>query len=263
MKKFQNSYGNILTESNTVFSYNIHTHTYFEMILYEPFHGKITINEKEISINSLTAVLIAPFDFHEIQVDKNSSSKFIKIGFNTEILSGEKPDFSIIADNIEKDDFLISLFNEIFKSSQDETYKKLLINTAVYILLRKGSKNQLINISKGCKIAIQAIKILNENFTDPITLESTARKLSITPQYLSNIFKANSGVTFSKYRNTLRLQYAAKLILETKKSITEVCFESGYGDFSHFSRSFKKYYGILPRNYSKTIKTGANAEDII
>lgn len=249
MEKLCNVHGDILVESSSVFSYGIHMHTYYEMTLYEPFDGKISLNGKDTDINSITAVLVCPSDFHEITVKESTSAKFIKIGFNAEILGDLVPDFSIVMTNIEKSSFLVGVFKEINAKSKDKAYIKLLINSIIHMMVNNGEKITSVNISKGYKTAVSAAKIVNENFNGVITLESTAKKLSVAPQYLSHVFKQSLGVNFSDYLSGLRLKYAEKLIKNTEKSITEICFDAGYGNFSHFSRSFKKQYGLSPREY--------------
>ena len=249
MEKLQNVCGDILVQTNSVFTYNVHMHTYYEMTLYEPFDGKISINGKDFEINTITAVLICPSDFHEIVIENVTAAKFIKIGFNIDVLYGETPYFSTLMPNIEKNEFLVCLFKEILSKEKDRKYIELLINSAVHIISHSGEKVFPVNISNGYKTAAAAAKIINEDYGSNITLNSTAKQLAVSPEYLSKTFKENLGINFSHYLSNMRLQNATRLILNTQKSLTEICFEVGYGNFSHFSRSFKKQYGLSPREY--------------
>lgn len=249
--KFQNLCGDIIVESRSVFSYKIHTHTYYEMTLYEPFEGRITINGKDHSINSVTATLISPLDLHEIVVSRPTDAKYIKVGFNADILNGAASDFSMVVTDIKSNDLLFMLFQEIYACCRDRAYTECLICCAFRAILRKGEGVSLINTSKGHKIAISAVKLINEKFNEDISLGSVAAQLSVAPQYLSCVFRQNLGTRFSQYLTNIRLQYAAKLIMNTEKNITEICYEVGYGNFSHFLRSFKKQYGVSPREYRK------------
>ena len=56
-------------------------------------------------------------------------------------------------------------------------------------------------------------------------------------------------MSFSHYVSELRLQHAADLLTATRAGITEICFAVGYGNFSHFSKSFKRRFGLSPRAY--------------
>jgi AraC-like DNA-binding protein len=58
-----------------------------------------------------------------------------------------------------------------------------------------------------------------------------------------------TGRTFTHFVNEYRLLHASKLLAETEKSITDVCFESGFNNFSHFNKQFKEYAGKSPSAY--------------
>lgn len=251
MEKLHKTQGEISVDSDSVFKYDIHMHTYYEMTLYEPFDGKVSVNGRDTDIESITAILVCPSDFHEIFVNTASDAKFIKIGFDANILTDTIPDFSIIMTNIKKDSFLVDVFNEIRSKSGDKTYVKLLINTLIHLMVNNGERIIHPDTRKGYKTAVSAAKIVNESFNSNITLESAAKQLSVAPQYLSSIFKQVLGINFSDYLSDIRLNYAEKQIKNSKKSITEICFEAGYTNFSHFSRSFKKKYELSPREYRK------------
>ncbi len=64
-------------------------------------------------------------------------------------------------------------------------------------------------------------------------------------------FKKISRKTFTKFVNEFRVVHASKLLAETSMSITEVSFESGFNNFSHFNKSFKEFTGKSPSTYRK------------
>ncbi len=251
MEKLDIIHGNITVESKTVFSFGIHTHSYYELTLYEPFPGDVAVNNKSYPIKQLTAILVCPSDFHEIKVQEKTSARYIKIGFTTNVLKGRIPDFSAIMTNIESEDFFVRVFKEILKNPKDKTYAALLVNTLVHIVCEKGESLRHTSTSRGYQLTAEAVKLVNEDFAKSITLEYVAKELSVAPQHLSGAFSKNLGVTFSQYLCDLRLEYAANLVVNSQKSLTEICFESGYNNFSHFSRSFKKKFGKSPREYRK------------
>lgn len=249
LEKFDNISGDIMVESQSVFSYKLHTHTYYEMILYEPFDGKITVNGMDMEINSMTATIISPLDFHQITVNADTSAKYIKIGFNADVLDIPALSFSVVLDRIARDSFLYSLFNEALMNSGNKPYLTRLIGCAVYVILNNGKKILSRENSRVRDIAVSALKVINEHFKEDLSLLSVAEMLSVTPQYLSYSFKQSLGVNFSQYLSCTRIKYAASMMENTHETITNICFESGFGNFSHFSRSFRKLYGISPREY--------------
>ena len=248
--------GGIGIESRTVFSYRIHMHSYYEMTLYAPFDGTISVNDKTFSINSPTAILISPSDFHKIDVTNDCGAKFIKLSFDGSILS-RMPDFSAVLQNISNDEFIMRTFYEISENADDSSYITLLVNTAVRNILKYGKKI-LPAPQPVSDTVLNAVRMINENFCGDISLAVTADRLGVTPQYLSSAFKKNIGIGFSEYLCGIRLRRAAVLISETKLSITEICYECGYRSLPHFLRAFKKEFGISPKGYRQNFFNSVN-----
>lgn len=241
----------ISVEEGFFHSFNPHSHTYYEMTLYEENIGYIEINEQNIPLDTTTAILIAPTYFHEGFAGKKKG-KYIKLGFNGNILpenfSVKNP---IILKHIEKDCFFLKLYREIAINNENEEYKKSLLLAAVCFIIQNGKK---IFSSGENGIGFKAVNIINENFNTHLTLSSVAKELYITPQYLSNVFKSEIHLTFSRYLTLVRLRNAKKLLKETSENITDICEICGYGNLSHFIRSFKAEYGVSPSAYRKNIK---------
>ena len=86
----------------TVFSYHAHIHTYYEIILYEPFEGSVTVNERNLSVDSYTCIMVAPSDLHKIDVACSTQAKFIKIKVAKEVFDSGKSYSSFVLRKIEK-----------------------------------------------------------------------------------------------------------------------------------------------------------------
>ena len=243
----------ISTENGQVMSFPLHVHSYFEMVLYEPFNGYVGINDRIVVPDTNTAVLLVPGDFHEITVDGKSKSSFKKILFSTAVFEKENlPKFSMILRSIDSTSIFFRIYNEILNNKPDKQLKKALTQVLISIILQDGEKIITTETYNSCQYSAEAIRIINEKFDDVLTLSLIAKLLSVTPQYLSSIFKSNVGITFSAYLTAVRLQHAEKLLIETNESITDICNMCGYKNFSHFIRSFKNTYGFSPSNYRKS-----------
>jgi len=95
---------------------------------------------------------------------------------------------------------------------------------------------------------------INLNFQNNITLQEIANKVSMTVPAFCRYFKKTTGKTFTKLVNEYRVVHATKLLSETQNSITDICFESGFNNFSHFNKHFKLITGKSASNYRKEIK---------
>jgi len=92
--------------------------------------------------------------------------------------------------------------------------------------------------------------ILN-NFHHEITLEQIAKIAHMTPNAFCRYFKSRIKKTFSGFLMEVRIGHAAKLLAETNKSVADICFESGFNNFSNFNRHFKLITHKTPLNHRK------------
>lgn len=96
----------------------------------------------------------------------------------------------------------------------------------------------------------RTVDTINSLYMTPVTVESIAANLGIDRRYLSRIFKANMGISVQEYLIQVRMEQAEKL-LQDKLPVNLVCELVGYSDPFHFSKMFKKYYGVSPSLYKK------------
>ena len=121
-----------------------------------------------------------------------------------------------------------------------EQYVYHIVNAIVLQIISRGETVGGLKRGEKYRLALEAAKIVHVDFSFSISESDVAKRTSISPQYLSKIFKQIFGVGFSDYLIDIRLRHVANLLIETEKSITEICYESGFGNFSHFLRSFKR-----------------------
>jgi len=92
-------------------------------------------------------------------------------------------------------------------------------------------------------------KHINANFKRHISLDEIADKVSMTVPAFCRYFKKSTGKTFTKLVNQYRVVHATKLLSESQMSITDICYECGFNNFSHFNKSFKEFTGKSASKY--------------
>jgi len=97
-------------------------------------------------------------------------------------------------------------------------------------------------------------KHINNNFQKPITLDEIADIASMTVPAFCRYFKKATGKTFTKLVNEYRVVHATKLLSESQNSITDICFECGFNNFSHFNKLFKEFTGKSASKYRSEMK---------
>ena len=83
-------------------------------------------------------------------------------------------------------------------------------------------------------------------------LSEAAQIAHMNENAFSRFFSLRTRKTFSGFVQELRLQKAAKLLVEDDMTITEVCYECGYNNVSNFNRQFLNHYQMNPMKYRKT-----------
>ena len=99
----------------------------------------------------------------------------------------------------------------------------------------------------------QAKNYIQQHFDDSITLEDIAVKINLSPNYFSNLFKQEIGMTFIDYLTEVRLKKAREYIQENEHSLKEISYMVGYKDPNYFSRVFKKHYQESPKHFQQAI----------
>jgi YesN/AraC family two-component response regulator len=94
------------------------------------------------------------------------------------------------------------------------------------------------------------------NFRKKIQLGEIAAVADLVPNSFCRYFKTRTGKTFSQFLTDIRVGYACKLILDNKMDIKQVCFESGFNNFSCFHKSFKTITGKTPKLYQESHRIG-------
>jgi len=89
------------------------------------------------------------------------------------------------------------------------------------------------------------------NFSKKIYLEEVATVAGLVPNSFCRYFKSRTGKTFSQFVTEIRVGHACKLLIDNRISIKQLCFESGFNNFTCFHKNFKMITGKSPQHYLK------------
>lgn len=92
----------------------------------------------------------------------------------------------------------------------------------------------------------QILEYINTHFVEKITAREISLQFNYNPSYFCRRFKAITGLSFVKYVQALRMEYAIKLLKEGKDEIRYIAWKCGYPDVSYFSNCFKNHFGFRP-----------------
>lgn len=113
-------------------------------------------------------------------------------------------------------------------------------------LIKNEESYKLKEYSEYVKFCVEHI---HNHYKEEIVLKEVADMCGVSVQYLSKLFREETGMNFVGFLNDYKIKKAMKLMKQSKSSIKEICFEVGYNDPNYFSRIFKKNTGKTPREY--------------
>jgi len=97
----------------------------------------------------------------------------------------------------------------------------------------------------------QVYAYVMKNFTKAISIGEVATVINMTPTSFCRFFKDRTHKSFIRYLNEIRVGYACRLLLEGKLSISQIAYESGFGNLSNFNKQFREVKGITPTMFIK------------
>lgn len=104
----------------------------------------------------------------------------------------------------------------------------------------------------GTSRVIEHVKeYVKANLANDISLESVAEEVGYSSFHLSKIFKKIEGMNFKDFVIKNKMEKAKLLFRQGNLNVSEVCKEVGYPNASYFSKVFREYYGVLPKEYSR------------
>lgn len=214
------------------------------------FTDKLTGNESETVIQMKQGFL--GNDFFNIPEMKKIQSLFeiakggIAFSGRTKQKIGEKMEVLEYQTDFQRLLSVLNILNELANSKEMNV-----LNAEGFAMETEVKDNDRINI---------VFNHVKSNFKEEITLEEIANMVSMTIPSFCRYFKKITNKTFTQFVNEYRLVHASKLLAEQPMSITEVCFESGFNNFSHFNKSFKAFTGQNPSQYRNELKNVLTSE---
>lgn len=250
----------ISVERHISLNYPQHWHDYFEIEIIIKGIGTHILNGNAYPISKGDAYLLTPVDFHEI--DASSPIELINISFDEVWLSEIMRTFLYTTDfakkrRFEGQDYQRMVMAAELLSHECETDAPCINQLLEYLLSRfmpqeilqsKIVSNQV--YLTGIKKAVAYIEL---HFREKVTLQQLSDMSGYNPTYFSELFRKFTGETYIERLTSLRINYA-KALLARGLSVSDACFESGFGSLSNFLTAFKSKCGMPPSKYRKNLK---------
>ncbi|HDZ06742.1 hypothetical protein LCGC14_0292650 [marine sediment metagenome] len=254
----------------------IHSHKNFELNYITSGTGRRIVGDNISGFETGDLVLLGPDLPHcweLLDAEKNEPPTCIVTHFSENIINSDffkMPELEKVVDllkqsnrgirfKVENDTEIREILSEMSETKGLEYYIGLLkiFNSLIKIEDREKLSNPMNQSSVFSKNIDKINKIYEyvfQNIQEGIKLEEASSVLNMAPSSFCRFFKKKTGLTFMEYVKNVRVGIAAKLLAETDKQITQICFESGYNNLANFNHYFKANMGKTPSDYRKNFR---------
>lgn len=249
-----------------------HFHREFELTCIIEGKGKRFVGNNMTGFQDNDLVLIGSFLPHcwKLFPEYNTPASIVT-HFNYDFLGKdffEKPEMSSIKKLLKRSECGIEFGSKIKESIKEimililqekNQFKKLIL--LLEILNKLAASKDYLLLNKTDSFALQTydnqerinkiFAYIVENFQDEILLNEASEIIGMTPNAFCKYFKKMTRKTFIETVIDYRINFATQQLVESDKSVADVCFESGFRDMSHFYKKFASRMGMSPLNYRK------------
>ena len=246
-----------------------HYHDFNKIIIFLSGMINYCIEGKNYTLKPYDIILVNAGEIHRPSVLDNSAYERIIIYVSTQFLSnykGNDYDLSYCFERAKKEQSNVLRIPSIDKSKlyqvclelehsftdqafAKELYQKILFLEFMIQLNRTAISNHInyLDFANGNSKLIQILDYINQNLVEEISIDILAEHFYLSRYYLMHYFKEETGYTIGNYISEKRLLLAKDLV-QNGCSITEACYQSGFKNYSTFSRAFKKAFNTVPKN---------------
>ena len=247
----------------------IHFHDEIELLIVTDGKMICTVGDKDYEILSGEAAFINSRVPHSTVTAESSSTGLIQVNLDafsddksskylSRFINSSENSILIFKSGNKDTELLCGYLEKIIQEYQDkDNAYDIYIKANIYNVLAFLYRNKvLINVESNLDTRLlekvmPALEYVNNNYNEPITLETISCLLNLDQFYFCRLFKKATKSTFTEYLNFVRVCKAEKILTETTKNVMEVSLDVGFSSVSYFNRTFKKIKNCTPTNYRK------------
>ena len=234
------------------FSFPLHMHRCYEMILLREGRMRVRIEREEYLLEAGDLVLIKPNRIHSLETVGRSHHKLCI--FSPELIQAVSPLFTKHPLSTP----VIRAVPPLYRALFDEAEESAAIGGIkgfLYLLCDLFCKNLDLTREEGYsgrdQLIRQALRYVEGHVQEPCFLSDVAEALGYSDSYLSRAFAEAVGMSLSSYVRQVKINYACYLLKNTQASVTEIVNQCGYASVATFNHNFKALTGQSPTEYRK------------
>lgn len=268
----------IVERHKTEFTYPLHRHKEFELNFVENGKGvRRIVGDSVEEIGDYELVLIGGADLEHVWEQGKCRSKDIReitFQFSGDIFGNDllsKNQFTSIRRMLRRAEhglsFPLASIMRVYSTLDDianENERFVQFLKFLYILyeLSISDDSRVLASSSFAQTArsnesrrVEKVKqYINDHYAESLKLADLADLVGMSPVSFSRFFRQRTGRTLSDYIIDIRLGFAARMLVDSTKNISEICYECGFNNLSNFNRTFKAKRNYTPRDFRAMFK---------
>ena len=268
----------VVERHKSEFTYPLHCHKEYELNFVERAPGvRRVVGDSVEEIGEYDLVLVGAGNLEHVWEQGNCTSRDIReitIQFSPTLFEGEmltKNQFASIRKMLERARFGISfslstIMRVYFVLNSLPSEKQGFMQFLKFLyLLYELSVSQDARVLASSSFAktenkeestrVQKVKqYIDSHFAEQLSLSSMANLVGMSPVSFSRFFRQRTGRTLSEYIVDIRIGCAARMLVDTDKNISEICYACGFSNLSNFNRTFKSKRHSTPREFRAIYK---------
>ena len=252
-------------------SSRVHSHKNYELNLILSGSGKRIVGNNISSFTENDLVLLSPNLPHcwEItQTNEDEKPKCIVIHFYENLITSDffnKPELESIIELLHQAETGIFFHGTVVEQVKEylnvltgqKGLRSYITLLNIFDLLVQSNEREYLSkqpfavsdFDKDFKQINKINEYVFKHIQEEIKLSEISSLLNMAPGSFCRFFKKKTKLTFIEYVTKVKIGYAAKMLAETNKQITEICYECGYNNQANFNHYFKKIMEKTPTDY--------------
>ncbi len=242
-----------------------HWHEEYHLCLIEQGTGQMFYRGAFHETHAGSLFIVHPGEIHSNAANPSTGCSFRTLNISPHIfqnavssVTGRKPALPFFPSPIVCDKDTLELFRSIhtsFEASASRLEREIfLLELLIKLVTRYGEQRPDIFLIEKEPAAVRRVKdYIEANYAANISLEELAQIANLSSYHLNRVFSKEAGLPPHAFQTCVRLAKARNLLAQGM-TLTEITYETGFADQSHFTRHFKRLFGSTPNNFRRIQK---------